>query len=74
MDDDRVARKKLELLPLERLLQIGHRDLVVSPSISTPLSAATSSITPRAKNVGAFCTPSLVKPERVAISLVLKQL
>src|SRR5213594_3514225 len=28
MDDDRVARKKLQLLPLERLLQIGYRDLV----------------------------------------------
>src|SRR5207302_304846 len=44
------------------------------PSISTPFRPATSISTPRAKNAGAFCTPSLLKPERVAVSLTLKQL
>src|SRR5207302_1985717 len=46
----------------------------VSPSISTPFRPATSISTPRAKDAGAFCTPSLLKPERVAVSLTLKQL
>ncbi len=28
VDDDGVSRQNLQLLPLERLLQIGHRDLI----------------------------------------------
>ncbi len=42
--------------------------------MSTPLSAATSTSTPRVNSVPIFSTPSLVNPLRVATSSDLKQL
>ena len=42
--------------------------------MSTPFSPATSISTPRVMRVPTFSMPSLVKPVRVEVSLILKQL
>ena len=42
--------------------------------MSTPLNAATSISTPRVIRVPTFSMPSLVKPVRVEMSSILKQL
>ena len=42
--------------------------------MSTPLSAATSTSTPRVNSMPILSTPSLVKPVRVATSSIFTQL